>query len=92
MKAAKKPIIIDYFPIENWDFGSITKLKQWILDFGDKLDDHLVVEGNETKIKTLEGNSYSFNGDDVIIRGVKGEYYPCKKYIFKETYDIINTK
>ena len=37
-----------------------------------------------------EGTSYDITTSDVIIRGVKGEYYPCKKDIFEETYEIIN--
>lgn len=38
-------------------------------------------------IPTLEGN-YIFTPNDVLIVGVKGELYPCKKDIFEITYDI----
>lgn len=27
--------------------------------------------------------------DDYIIKGVKGEFYPCKPDIFEETYEMI---
>lgn len=37
-------------------------------------------------IKTLEGNMVVSVGD-FIIKGVKGEYYPCKSNIFRETYE-----
>ena len=37
-------------------------------------------------IKTLEGILYASPGD-VIIRGVKGEFYPCTPDIFAATYD-----
>lgn len=40
------------------------------------------------KIKTLEGVMSAKQGD-FIIKGVKGEIYPCKAEIFKETYDYI---
>jgi hypothetical protein len=44
---------------------------------------------NETvKIKTLEGVMNAVQGD-YIIRGVKGEIYPCKPEIFKETYEYV---
>ena len=44
---------------------------------------------NETiKIKTLEGVMTAVQGD-FIIKGVKGEIYPCKPQIFRETYDPI---
>lgn len=36
-------------------------------------------------IKTLEGDLIASEGD-VIITGVQGEQYPCKREIFLETY------
>lgn len=40
-------------------------------------------------VKTLEGTSYKVTNDDYVIRGVNGEYYPCKIDIFEKTYDVI---
>lgn len=40
-------------------------------------------------IKTLEGNMRAEPGD-YIIKGVHGEFYPCKPDVFKETYEIID--
>ena len=37
-------------------------------------------------IKTLEGNLKA-SAKDYIIKGVKGEFYPCKEDIFWLTYD-----
>lgn len=39
-------------------------------------------------INTLEGVMQARIGD-YIIRGVKGEYYPCKPDIFIQTYDEV---
>lgn len=39
-------------------------------------------------IKTLEGEMFASLGD-YIIKGVKGEFYPCKPDIFKLTYEEI---
>lgn len=39
-------------------------------------------------IHTPEGDMNASIGD-FIIRGIKGEYYPCKPDIFHETYDPI---
>lgn len=39
-------------------------------------------------IKTLEGNHYARKGD-WIIRGVNGEFYPCKPDIFEKTYEEV---
>ncbi|MFU2102400.1 hypothetical protein [Paenibacillus larvae] len=48
---------------------------------GDRLERH-------GKCPTLEGNHIVCPGD-YIIRGVKGEYYPCKPDIFAETYEPV---
>jgi len=46
-------------------------------------------EGNPTiKIQTLEGIMTAQLGD-WIIKGVKGEFYPCKPDIFTETYEEV---
>ena len=39
-------------------------------------------------ITTLEGRMEATEGD-WLIRGVNGEYYPCKPDIFEKTYDIV---
>ena len=39
-------------------------------------------------IRTLEGTMTAFEGD-WIIRGIKGEFYPCKPDIFNATYDCV---
>ena len=43
---------------------------------------------NEYFIKTLEGNLY-LSKDDYVIKGVNGEFYPCKPDIFHKTYEKI---
>lgn len=60
------------------------------------LDDETMVElpCNETsntiglKIRTLEGVMLAQQGD-FIIKGVTGEFYPCKPHIFEETYEEV---
>lgn len=39
-------------------------------------------------IRTLEGDMLAQRGD-YIIRGMKGEYYPCKPDIFEGTYESV---
>jgi hypothetical protein len=38
------------------------------------------------KIQTLEGTMIASLGD-YVIKGVSGEFYPCKPDIFQKTYD-----
>ena len=49
----------------------------------------LSATGGELVIETLEGDmKVSLN--DFIIKGVKGEFYPCKPDIFEATYEPVN--
>jgi hypothetical protein len=41
------------------------------------------------KITTLEGVHIA-NVFDWIIKGVNGEFYPCKPDIFEKTYELVN--
>jgi hypothetical protein len=43
------------------------------------------------KIFTLEGSHLATIGD-WIIKGVKGEFYPCKPDIFDQTYLIVEER
>lgn len=45
-------------------------------------------ENTHIHIPTLEG-TMTANCGDWIIKGVKGEFYPCKPDIFDETYEVI---
>lgn len=85
MKARKRPVVIDFFPVENRHH-----LQLWVESFSDHFEDHFILNRNELSVKTMEGNSYDITSEDVIIRGVDGEYYPCKKTIFDQTYEVID--
>lgn len=41
-------------------------------------------------LQTLEGKIVASQGD-YIIRGIKGELYPCKPDIFESTYEAVDT-
>jgi len=47
-----------------------------------------VVKQDGLKIFTLEGTMMA-NIGDYVIRGVQGEFYPCKPDIFKQTYEQV---
>lgn len=44
--------------------------------------------GNRVIIKTLEGDMTCSIGD-YVIKGINGEFYPCKPDIFEKTYELI---
>jgi hypothetical protein len=58
---------------------------RWISNGGGEIEDFGV---NFIEIETLEGTMLASPGDWVI-RGVKGEFYPCKPDIFEETYEEV---
>jgi hypothetical protein len=88
-KFRKKPVIIDAI---KWD-GTLIGKHYIDLQFPDirttSIEYH---EKNNTVnswyIGTLEGQHRVSYGD-YIIRGVKGEYYPCKPDIFEATYEAV---
>jgi hypothetical protein len=45
--------------------------------------------GNPFRIATLEG-SMTVSPGDWVIKGVAGEFYPCKPDIFEQTYEVEN--
>lgn len=78
MKFKKKPVVIDavQFTGDNWK-----EIVAFIT-----VPYKAFVEGQYLMIHTLEGELRADKGD-WIIKGVKGEFYPCKPDIFEQTYE-----
>lgn len=82
MKYRKKPIIIEAVQWNGENVGDIMNLAYSTFR-------PLEFEHNgSVKINTLEGVMKA-NVGDYIIKGVKGEIYPCKPDIFEQTYEQI---
>lgn len=77
----KKPVIIE---AREFAWGDGLALKDWIGDMA-RVDP----EDEVLYIKTLEGVMKAGVGD-YIIKGVNGEFYPCKPDIFHKTYSPLN--
>jgi hypothetical protein len=45
-------------------------------------------EDDDLYIETIEGVLH-ISQDDFVIRGIKGEFYPCRPDIFYETYELV---
>ncbi len=93
MKFRKKPVIIDAV---KWTGNNLRE----VIDFTglhpsankwtwEKYEEVVCREG--LKIFTLEGPLMATIGD-WIIKGVKGEFYPCKPDIFEATYEPVTTR
>lgn len=83
-KYRKKPVVIEAkkLPFKADESGSMlmVELMSWMDS------EHIKYEPEGIKIKTLEGTMLASWGD-YIIKGIKGEFYPCKPDIFEATYE-----
>lgn len=100
MKYRKKPVEIEAMQVtrENvaevsaWCGGRVIKIEK----LGDPTDVYVALD-----IPTLEGTMRAetfhsstwdgkrYTGGDYVIRGVQGEFYPCKPDIFAATYEPV---
>lgn len=48
---------------------------------------HLGGDDYTIAIETMEGRSLDLKPGGWVIRGVKGEFYPCDEQVFAETYE-----
>lgn len=80
----KKPIIIEAF-----QFG-YEEEPNWFTAKYIVITDNPRTGKRELKgcIETLEGEAWFWEGD-YVIKGIKGEMYPCRRDIFEETYDEV---
>jgi len=96
-KYRKKPVVIEAVQL-NRGTQSISETLNFMGRLGNSLrttmdnerfEDYCnIVYDRGLEINTLEGIMTASIGD-YIIKGVKGEFYPCKPDIFVETYDEV---
>lgn len=78
----KKPVVIEAVQIRgDNDDELLAFLNKHVVPF-ESVGDHVIV------IHTLEGDMRA-DPYDWIIRGVAGEFYPCKPDIFEATYEPV---
>ena len=89
MKFRKKPVVIDAWPVQmliqavatDWAYVPVAVREAyekggWVFTY------------KEIHISTLEGTMVAAL-NDMVIQGVKGEFYPCKPDIFAATYEPV---
>lgn len=90
-KFRKKPVVV----VEAMQFDgrlfSARQIQSWV-NGSLRVD---WVEGGDTSateiyIHTLEGGVMTASPGDWVIKGVKGEFYPCKPDIFDATYEPVS--
>jgi hypothetical protein len=86
-KYRKKPVEIEAVRIravmrnaeDDW-----SGLPEWVKDAYDRGD--ILFRPDGVEIRTLEGHDFG-GPNDMLIRGVGGELYPCKPDIFEMNYE-----
>ena len=88
-KYRKKPVVIETMRFDASRYRAMTEVARWCgglicSEASDWTDVAYWLE-----IPTLEGVMKASPGD-YIIRGVQGEFYPCKPDIFEDTYEVVD--
>ncbi len=84
----KKPVEVEARLIDR-DESTFHDIVAWCGGVAVHPDATAYMDGNKVLyIDTLEGRMFADMGD-YIIRGVKGEFYPCKPDIFDATYEPV---
>ncbi len=81
MKYRKKPVVIEAI---QWTGDNWTDIKEFMA--GEVVE--IIRNSRNIFIETLEGAMMTTPGD-WIIKGIAGEFYPCKPDIFEATYDEV---
>ena len=79
----KRPLVVEAVQF----IDNVKEIEDFV---GKELDGNMNGTGKvqELIIKTLEGEMICEVGD-YIIKGIKGEFYPCKADIFEASYDEV---
>lgn len=96
-KYRKKPVEIEAMQWDGTAEGA-TPIINWILQAGasayynclnaQRCQEHSGDTPHSIAIRTLEGTMHA-DLKDWVIRGVQGEFYPCKPAIFEATYEVV---
>ena len=97
-KYVKRPIVIEamHWPEPGYAVQALPVIA-WVLENGGNAvlycrDQEACDAGaHHLRIQTLEGIMEASPGD-YIIRGIKGEFYPCKPGIFEASYDEVEAE
>lgn len=99
MRYRKKPVIVEAL---QWNGKNVIDIYNFLEDKNVETQYEVNIEGKnfyidfsrgqcvtgDLMIKTLEGTMKADIGD-YIIKGVNGEFYPCKPDIFEKTYEEV---
>ena len=80
----KKPVVIEAVQLRDVELRTLMALQNFAglgNDIFEAVEDGILINTLEGKMKASIG--------DFIIKGVQGEFYPCKPDIFEKTYEEV---
>lgn len=86
-KYRKKPVVVEAVQVSRKFFGNSLEFLG-TTNVGEYNSGEFPEDGCYIEIPTLEGTMKACEGD-WIIKGIKGEFYPCKPDIFEATYEKV---
>lgn len=88
MQYRKKPVVIEAVQMTDEMRKNFGPFPDWALPHLEAVRTEKIHNSEAVFVKTLEGLMH-VSVDDFLIRGIKGEVYPCKPDIFAATYDPV---
>ena len=90
MKFRKKPVVIEAWKTKTLIDAALAEFGNLPIPIVEAYKaGNIIFCPSEIKIRTLEG-IMSSQPEDMVIRGVSGEFYPCKPDIFEKTYEAVD--
>lgn len=83
-KYRKKPVVIEAIELQSLEVLHLIKIQQFV----GLANNNVLAVSDGVLINTLEGTMKASIGD-WIIKGIQGEFYPCKPDIFEKTYEKV---
>lgn len=80
MRYVKKPIVIEAFRYGFDEIPDWCSKNPSVVHCQSLASDHIAIDTLEGEMKAMPG--------DYIIKGIKGELYPCKADIFEASYNV----
>lgn len=91
MKVRKKPIVVEAVQWTGNNADAMQAFAGENFEVVDPIDRHLLDDPNATAsiLDRLHSTWVLVFANDWIIKGVKGEFYPCNNDVFQETYEVV---